>query len=183
MDPLKTGNSAGMVLRFPFFLLSDLPKLTSFKCGDNCFRRRHTLSLKRARFSFFVELQRSNRSSISPADSRAFHSAISIWWRVFCYFPLNELQICRSWSRFGSAVPRFGVQLDSISPIWRIFAASRLELARSLKSQRCILWVEADEKWHVDLPNLETIEFQQNSAYKVKTMVFTGGEEGRRRYL
>ena len=24
------------------------------------------------------------------------------------------------------------------------------------------------------MPNLETIEFQQNSAYKVKTMVFTG---------
>lgn len=123
MLELKNGSFENGELRwngtpFPLFsLLSDLPKLTSFKCGDNCFRRRHTLSLKRARFSFFVELQRSNRSSISPADSRAFRSAISIWWRVFCYFPLNELQICRSWSRFGSAVPRFGVQLDSISPI------------------------------------------------------------------
>lgn len=124
---------------FPlFFSLADLPKLSTFKCGDNCFKKRQLLILKRTRFSFrWVKAFQSLVDFSCGLQSFAFSNLQAVASKPL--LPSNEWQICRSWNRFGSAMPRFTTRLSFIWAIWWICAVFRLEIVRFSKSWRCIL--------------------------------------------
>ena len=111
------------------------------------------------------------------AELRALSSASDCEWGCV---DRSQMQIWQSWNRFSSAIWPFWTRLWCISPIWRDFGLSRLELVRFSMLSPCILWVETEMKWNVDLPMLDTIQFLTNSAFMVKTIIFTSLYSGRR---
>ena len=150
----------------------DLPKLTSIRCGDHSFGGSAQLLLKRTNCRLFA--------------FKAFQSLadFACGLRSFVHCNLQaiasegvligfKMQIWQSWNRFTSAIWPFWTHLWCISPIWRDFGLYRLELVRFSMSSRCILWVETEMKCNVDLPMLDTIQFLTNSAFMVKTIIFT----------